>query len=309
MFQGMDYVYEVYKEQSFSKAAKNLYISQPSLSAAVKKAEQKIGFPIFDRSSNPIRLTELGKEYIHAIEAIMDVENGFQNYVQDMQDMRNGSVSIGGTNFYASYVLPPLISRFTEKYPHIRVNLIEAYTTKLADMLFSGALDLLIDNKAMDPAVFGKRFFCEDHLLLVVPSHFASNLAVRNYALTALDIRESRHLNSRIPPIPLEVFQKDPFLLLKSGNDTRIRADKICHHARFVPDIRFELEQQITAYNLSRCGIGISFCGDTLICHVPEDKNLLYYKLDNRDAIRDVNFYFKKNRYMTKIITEFLDLV
>ncbi len=104
MFQGMDYVYEVYKERSFSKAAKNLFISQPSLSAAVKKAEQKIGFPIFDRSSSPIRLTELGKEYIRSIEIIMDVENGFRNYVQDTQDMQTGCVSIGGTNFYASYV-------------------------------------------------------------------------------------------------------------------------------------------------------------------------------------------------------------
>lgn len=309
MFQGMYYVYEVYKEQSFSKAAKNLYISQPSLSAAIKKAEKKIGFPIFDRSSNPIRLTELGREYIRSIEIIMDVENGFQNYVHDMQDMRSGSVSIGGTNFYASYVLPPLLSRFAEKYPHIQVNLIEAYTTNLTDMLFSGTLDLLIDNQVMDPAIYGKRFFCEEHLLLAVPSHFASNQAVRNYALTASDIRNNCHLNSRIPPIQLEIFQNDPFLLLKSGNDTRTRADKICHHAHFTPNVRFELEQQITAYNLSRCGMGISFCGDTLICHVPEDQHLVYYKLDNRDAIRDVNFYFKRNRYMTNIINEFLNLI
>lgn len=48
MFQGMNYVYEVYKEMSFSRAAKNLYISQPSLSAAVKKAETQIGFPVFE---------------------------------------------------------------------------------------------------------------------------------------------------------------------------------------------------------------------------------------------------------------------
>lgn len=48
MFQGMEYVYEVYKERSFSKAAANLFISQPSLSANVKRIEKKIGYPIFD---------------------------------------------------------------------------------------------------------------------------------------------------------------------------------------------------------------------------------------------------------------------
>ncbi len=309
VFQGMYYIYEVYKEMSFSKAAKNLYISQPSLSAAVKKVEQRIGFPVFDRSSSPIQLTDLGKEYIRSIEIIMDVENGFQNYIQDMQDMRSGSLAIGGTNLFASYVLPPLLSRFSEQYPHIHVNLVEANTTELTEKLFSGSLDLLIDNQTMDPDVYGKRFFCEEHLLLAVPSHFTSNEPIRNYALTASDIRSSRHLNSRIPPIPLEFFQNEPFLLLKSGNDTRTRADKICHNAHFIPQVKLELEQQITAYNLSRYGMGISFCGDTLICHVPEDQNLIYYKLNNQDATRDVNFYFKKNRYMTKIITEFLNLI
>ena len=53
MFQGMHYIYEVYKERSFSKAAQNLYISQPSLSAAVKKIENRIGAPLFDRSTAP----------------------------------------------------------------------------------------------------------------------------------------------------------------------------------------------------------------------------------------------------------------
>ena len=115
MFQGMRYVYEVYKEMSFSKAARNLFISQPSLSAAVKKEEAQIGFPIFDRSSNPIQLTDLGKEYIRSIEIIMDVENGFQNYINDMRELKSGSLSIGGTNLFTSYVLPPLISRFNEQ--------------------------------------------------------------------------------------------------------------------------------------------------------------------------------------------------
>lgn len=99
MFQSMRYVYEVYREMSFSRAARNLFISQPSLSAAVKKAEEQIGFPIFDRSTNPIQLTELGKEYIRAVEIIMDVENGFENYVSDLAEMKSGSLVIGGTNF------------------------------------------------------------------------------------------------------------------------------------------------------------------------------------------------------------------
>ena len=59
MFQGMEYIYEVYKEKSFSKAAAALFISQPSLSANVKRVENRIGYPIFDRSTKPLQLTEI----------------------------------------------------------------------------------------------------------------------------------------------------------------------------------------------------------------------------------------------------------
>ena len=57
MFQGMEYIYEVYKEKSFSKAAAALFISQPSLSANVKRVENRIGYPIFDRSTNCLLYT------------------------------------------------------------------------------------------------------------------------------------------------------------------------------------------------------------------------------------------------------------
>lgn len=81
MFQSMRYIYEIYREKSFSRAAKNLYISQPTLSAAVKKAEAEIGFPLFDRSTSPISLTEYGRQYIRSAEIIMDAENSFTNYI------------------------------------------------------------------------------------------------------------------------------------------------------------------------------------------------------------------------------------
>ena len=294
MFQGMNYVYEVYKEMSFSRAAKNLYISQPSLSAAVKKAETQIGFPVFDRSSNPIRLTELGREYIRSIESIMEVEQGFENYVRDMQELKSGRIAIGATNLFASYVLPPLLSRFTESFPMIHVDLVEGPTAELGEKLFSGALDLMIDNQTMDAPYMRRRFFCEEHLLLVVPRHFGSNEKVKEYALAISDVKADRHLDSAVPSVPLEVFRGDPFLLLKGGNDTRIRAEKICRDSgHFFPKVRLELAQQITAYNLSRYGMGISFNGDVLIRHMPDDGSLVFYKLGYPDAVRNVNFFCK----------------
>ena len=63
-FSRKDLIYTIYQEKSISKAAQKLFISQPSLSVMVKKIEDSIGLPLFDRSCKPLRLTEAGKEYI-----------------------------------------------------------------------------------------------------------------------------------------------------------------------------------------------------------------------------------------------------
>ena len=251
-----------------------------------------------------------GKEYIRSIERIMEVEQGFENYVRDMQELKSGRIAIGATNLFASYVLPPLLSRFTESFPMIHVDLVEGPTAELGEKLFSGALDLMIDNQTMDASVYEETFFCEEHLLLVVPRHFGSNEKVKEYALAISDVKADRHLDSAVPSVPLEVFRGDPFLLLKGGNDTRIRAEKICRDSgHFFPKVRLELAQQITAYNLSRYGMGISFNGDVLIRHMPDDGSLVFYKLGYPDAVRNVNFFCKRNRYMTRVVSEFLRLV
>ena len=106
MFQGMEYIYEVYKEKSFSKAAANLFISQPSLSANVKRIEKRIGYPIFDRSTKPLQLTECGEKYIQAVERIMDIQKNFSDFVQDWGELKTGSLSIGGSNFFLDTASP-----------------------------------------------------------------------------------------------------------------------------------------------------------------------------------------------------------
>ena len=68
---GMEYVYTVYEEKSFSRAAKKLFMTQPALSAAVKKVESTLGLPIFDRSHSPLRLTDAGQAYIDAVQKLM----------------------------------------------------------------------------------------------------------------------------------------------------------------------------------------------------------------------------------------------
>ena len=146
MFRNMEYVYAVYKEMSFSRAAEKLFISQPALSAMVKKVEKRIGSPIFDRSCSPIRLTNCGKEYISCIEQIMDVEYQFSQYLNQTEHLLIGSLSIGANSIFASFLLPSCMTAFARFYPGIHVSMTEANTDILLDALNAGTLDIVLEN-------------------------------------------------------------------------------------------------------------------------------------------------------------------
>ena len=97
MFQGKEYIYKVFKEQSFSRAAKEMYISQPSLSASVRRVEEKVGAPLFDRSTKPLSLTECGEKYIEAVEKMMAAEEEFREYISDWEGLKTGTLTVGGS--------------------------------------------------------------------------------------------------------------------------------------------------------------------------------------------------------------------
>jgi len=309
MFHEIRYVYEVYRERSFSRAAQKLYISQPSLSAMVKRAEQRIGSPIFDRSTSPIGLTQVGLEYIRATEQMMEIEDGFRQYLSDAGQCLTGSLAIGGTTLFTSYILPPLISAFSALYPAVEIRVHEAHTVLIEKELADGTLDLIAENYTYDPSIYEREPFCSEHLLLTVPEDRAVNETAAEYRLSAEDIRKGRHLSDDVIAAPLEMFREESFLLLKEGNDTRIRAEKFFARAHFKPSTRLLLDQQITAYNLACYGMGSTFISDTLVKHVPPVASVWFYKLDGDLSQREICFYYKRSRYLTNVVREFMRTV
>ncbi|MEG0591524.1 MAG: LysR family transcriptional regulator [Lachnospiraceae bacterium] len=308
VFNGKEYVYEVYKERSFSKAAKNLYISQPSLSASVKRVEEKVGFPIFDRSTAPISLTDCGIQYIKATERMKAVEADFERYVDDMSKLRTGTLFIGGSNLFSSYILPPMITAFTEKYPLIQIHLIEESTMRLEEQLLDGTLDLMIDNFEFDDALFERYFYQSEHLLLVVPRRYPVVEQLSPYELSVETIVSQEYLKEEVEAVPLKAFAKVPFIFLKPENDTMKRGMKKCKSQGLTPHINMNLDQQMTAYNVACSGMGACFASDILLQYGLQHSEVAYYKLNNKECQRNIYFYHKRGRYVTMAMQEFLNM-
>lgn len=308
MFNANEYVYEVYKERSFSKAAKNLFISQPSLSGTIKRVEEEIGYEIFDRSTKPIGVTDIGEKYIKTIEKILKLERHFIQYVNDVDDLKAGNVSVGGTQQYTSYMLPAIVSKFIEKYPHINVDIVEAKTSSLIKYLNEGIIDIAIDNYSYDEEDYSRQFQTKDTMILTVPKSFISNKKLKDYALSFEEIESGKFKEDEVPFVKLSEFKDENFILLKEGNDTRTRAHKKFVNENLTPKVLLEVEQQITSYNLTAYGLGISFISDYLIRNVGDNDSLCYYKLENYENDRDICFYYLKNKYITKAQSEFLKM-
>lgn len=308
LFQGMEYVYAVYKEKGFSAAAKKLFVSQPSLSAAVKRVEDKIGYPIFDRSTKPLTLTECGRGYIRSVEQIMAVQNDFSRFLDDWGALKTGSLTIGGSSLYASQILPSLIHTFSQKYPGIQVSLVEGSSQKLQSMLAEGDLDLLIDSSVLDPDTYDSLTIKEERLFLAVPVKFDINKKLAAYRISAEQIAGGKEEWILHRPVPLKLLRNEPFVFLNAENDTGRRAAALCHQAGFSPNVLFTLDQQLTAYQITKSGLALSILSDTLISKMDESERVVYYCVDPSASCRRLRLFWKRARYTSHAISEFLKM-
>lgn len=308
MFSAMKYVYEVYKEKSFTKAAQNLYISQPSLSSNIKKIEAKIGAPLFDRNTIPVRLTECGEEYIKCVEQMMEIENHFIDYLYSTKNLQRGRIAIGGSQFFISFVLPSILQVFKTEYPQVDVVISEASSVTLEFQLFNGTLDLAIDSNMLNDDIYEHFLFRNERLILAVPTSHEINRSLAEYQLTAEDILADRHCSDTHPVVPIQAFTGEPFILLGPGNDSRKRADLLFSSENLVPTILVQPEQQFTAYTLAETGMGATIISDTLLHRLSPSSKLVFYKLPDNVSHQSVYFYYKRNKYITPAMRKFMDI-
>lgn len=306
MFKNKEYVLTVYKEGSFTKAAEKLFVSQPSLSASVKRIEDRIGAPVFDRSSTPVTLTEVGREYVKYALEIEDKENDFSRYISDHTNLLTGKIRVGGSSFFSSFVIPNLISDFNKKHSKINFEIFEDSTKNLMKKLSDGELDIIIDNAITDDENIISEVYKEERLLIVVPKRFKCNDLLKDYALSAEDVKNNKHLELG-GSVELNAFRKEPFVLLHNENDTGKRANKLFKKYDVSPKVIFQLDQQVTAYNVACSGMGITFVSDTLVKSIGASPDVYYYKLPDNSTIRNVYFYRKKNHYLSLACRKFIE--
>lgn len=285
------------EEQSFSKAAGKLYMPQPSLSVMVKKLEDEIGMPLFDRTTKPIRLTDAGREYLKTAHEIDLAERDFENYIDSINHLQNGYIRIGTNQLLSDLVMPAFLSSFMKRYPGIRIELINADSSALERMLLEGQLDLVIDNRPLDKKIFDQRELFSENIVLAVPDIYAPGY--KEGRMSAEEVLSPVYAEK--PPIDLHQLRDVPFILLTKGNETRQLTDVLCRHAGFSPNVLLEVDRLTTVYRYTSIGAGISFISDTLLRYTSEcPEHVGYYRSMSKYSSRPVYISVKQSRYYSR---------
>lgn len=141
---------KVYELGSFSKAGRDLYLSQPTISAHVSSLEEELGVQLFDRLGRMILPTQAGKVlYRYSKEAFHCLENA-RAEIQLLQGKISGDLVIGGSTIPAHYILPKVLADFTSRYPDVHVELRVGDTAGIVDMVARGDLILGVVGAELD---------------------------------------------------------------------------------------------------------------------------------------------------------------
>ena len=309
MLSHIEYIYAVYQEKSFSRAAKKLYVSQPWLSAAVKKTEQELGAQIFNRSTSPISLTEDGEYYIRQIERILAVQQEINEHFSELSAASTAHLRIGSSMFFCTYVLPKLLEEFRQLYPNIALTFEEANTSALFEQLRDDKLDFVLEAERSDSADFSSKEWCTEDVILAVPTSHEINAALTEYSYTFDEFLNRDKNGPAKPCVPLSAFAEENFVLLGRGNDIYERSLAICKNAAFMPHISLYVSQMMTAYYLVCEGGGVTFLRSTIPEYVTPTDRVRFYRLDDPLVRRSIYLTHarKKPTHIQQMLADFIE--
>lgn len=253
-----------------------------------------------------MEITEAGMIYIQKIEQIQHLEQELAMQLNDLTDLKTGHLRVGGTHYFNAYILPPVIAAYKKKFPGISLQLIEAGSWELIDMLKNDKIDLTF-NCTPDPSDKLRRSpSFQDTILLAVPSHFSVNRFFTKTALSSQDVLARKFEDPDCPSITLQAFTDTPFILLTPGNNLRKRSMTFFKEAGITPNITMEVSQLVTSYHLARSGIGAAFISDWMLTNAHPEMS--YYKINSPASARLFDIVTSGKNYLSKAQKAFIDL-
>lgn len=189
----------VARNLSFTKAAGELFITQPAITKHIHELENELGLRLFNRKGNKIYLTDEGFVLLEHAEELFNLHLKLEDKLNTFKGSPSGTFRLGASSTIAQYVIPPVLSKFHKRYNDVKLSLLTGNTEQIADALLKGKIDLgIVEGKVKSTDIHYSKFI-SDELAAVV---------------------SSRNQLAKVKEISLEKLLSFPLILRERGSGT-----------------------------------------------------------------------------------------
>lgn len=288
----LEYIIAIGQEQSISKAADKLFITQSALNQQLLRLENELGVPLFERRSRKMIPTLAGRIYLETSQNILDMKKVAYKKIQDISEEKAGEISVAYTPEAGSRMFSEVYPVFHRQYPDITFNIHEARVKKMEQLVLQKEVSFAFSSYYQYSRSYEFDYIDIDseYMVLALPaSHRLARLAGERSWET-------------LPLIDLSLLRDDHFVLC--GKETRMRdmADYSFSFAGFSPKILFDSVSTRTIVNMVRSQIAPGFIPQS---YVRPDEPIVYFTVPPRlHWTRSV--IFLPETYLTKPEKQFI---
>lgn len=280
--------YVVAKCGNISKAAKELYISQPAISKSIRKLEESLETTLFIRSSKGVRLTDEGELlFQHVREAFSILDDGEKQLQQNIK-LGIGHLRIGVSTTLCKYMLMPYLSQFIKENPNIKISIICQDSNESLKMIAEDKLDLGFVGMFHHMKDIEFRPVVETQDIFVASPDYIANLNSRGIA-------------------PDDYFREGMLMLLDKDNQARTYIDGILKEFLDSSD-HIEITTMDLLIDFAKIGLGIASVIRSFVEEDLKEGSLIEIPSPLPLPPRDVGFAYKKNAIFTKAVSDFINI-
>ena len=253
------YIVTLARERHFGRAAEKCHVSQPTLSVALKKVEQKYGVILFERTPSEVRLTPTGEQIARQAERVLEEAGRLKEIAQQGKDPLIGALRLGVIYTIAPYLLPRLVPALNARAPHMPMYLQENFTVNLGEQLRRGDLDaIIVALPFSEPGIVSRPVYDEPFCVVMPTNHPMA-------------------MQAEVPP---DQIAGENLLLLGQGNCFRDQVVQACPHLSEPGGANGALEGSSleTVRHMVASGVGISIVPISAAKSWPQNGSLLQYR-------------------------------
>jgi len=280
--------YYAAKNLNFTRAAQELFISQPAVTVQIKAFEEFCGLKLFKKRGRRTWLTDEGQTLYNFAKTVITIEKEIENTLDNMRKLKQGILKIATTKAYARYFMPLMLSSFHAKYPDIKIELNEGSSLDMTRSLLDFKNEVGIIAKAGNvPGIRLIPFSREEMAMIVAPSHPWA----------------------RRGSISLKELAAEPFIMKEVGSGTRRLVDRLYKKKPFRPNILMETSSTEFIKQLVQRGDGVSILVKAAVATELKEKKLATVSLKGPVQYLDVSIAYLKNQPLSLPANAFIDIL